>query len=496
MPYGPHLRDEIRLKPALLVLAVLAVFACAPVWIDRFPPIVDYPMHVARGYLLSLPQNGQGITEFYQSRIQPIPNLGMDLLMMVVMKFVAPVVAAKLFLCSLLLGLLTGGFALSVALHRKVTVAAFLPALALYDQWYFMGFANYLMGLGIGLWAMAVWIWSEKWSPSLRWSVMGAFGVALLVTHLMAFVVTGGVILSFQLLRRTSQKQATSTIFLVCSGVCLAAYLALTMIHKTPVNWEARGKSLYYAFGPSLLGVIALVFIVVGTQSLSREHKASQALAGIAPVMLMGPYFLGGTAFACDRLTLPFLLLLYASVRERLEFAEKPVMARVAVVLIIAKVGLTAWALATLGRPDEMVDVLQRIPDRSTLVSYDIGLARRPTWRYQRHNPDWLLIDKPVFVAQNFAKKLQQPMVFRPEFEEFHNYQNNNPVELHSWQEVESELPKVKAMQARLNRTYEASGRQPAGLYVLVTTEETSQARLAGAEIIGVGREFVLFRVR
>ncbi|MBS1723495.1 MAG: hypothetical protein JSS66_11140 [Armatimonadetes bacterium] len=497
----------IPLKVAVPVLIGLCLLVCLPIWLVKYPPLVDWPLHSARWYLLSLPQNGEGITEFYQTRFQPIPNLGMDLLMMVVMKFVPPLFASKLAACLVLIGLLTGGFAFSAALHKQVTWAAFLPVLALYDQWFLMGFANYLLGLGIAFWAVAVWLWSEEWPKPRRWAVLGLLGAVLLVTHLMALavaVLVVGVFLMSKHLPNSAAKWLLPGIVVGC--VVMAA--GLSLIGKTPYSWGGKLQTLDWLLrGPSDV-VFVLVAAIGFTECFTFERRAVLSAAALLVLAILGPSFLGGTAFACDRLTLPFTVVLFVGLgsgAQRLGQRTFAMACTTTIVVGLASIclylgrhwmGSSNSAVVMLGAHDELtVGALDDLADRSTLVTYDLKKHSPITWQEQRHVPDWILLERPVFVAQNFAKNRQQPMIFKPEFEEFHRYQNNNPVVLKTWEELSVELPKVELLQSNLNRAYEKSGRQPTDLYILAMTNDPSQPSPEGTEKVDAGKDFVLLKV-
>gem|GEM_PF-5033196 len=455
---------DIPLKRAILILVVIFVLACIPIWIVKYPPLVDYPMHVARAYLLSLPQDGQGITEFYQAKWQPIPNLGMDIIVSQIMHFMPPLVAGKVFLCLIQLGLLSGSFAFAVALHKRITIAAFLPALALYDQWFFMGFANYLFGIGIAFWAVAVWLWSEDWPKSKRWAAMAGFAVVLVVCHMMALLVAVGTIFVLSL-RDGPKLKATTRVLVGSATVCVLAYIGLLVIGRIPIQWDARIETLKNTMGISVFGVTALM--TGGTMLAKRPQRDLALLLGLLVFTIFGPSFIGGTAFACDRLSLPLLFVWFATAVTRDKELRNALLVLSAISMSLWVSKAHYWNLHS-DLASRNISLVVGMPPRSTLATFDLGLRHQETWKYQRHIPDWILLDKPIFVAQNFAKVRQQPMVFRPEFEDWHKYQNNNPVELNSWAEFVEELPKMQSLQADLNRKYRETGRQEAPLYALI----------------------------
>lgn len=480
---------ETSLARALLVLVCLLTISCVPIWMVDYPPLVDYPMHVARAYLLSLPQDGHGITEFYRANWQPLPNLGMDILVSQSMRFLEPMLAGKLFLCLIQFSLVSGGFAFSVALIKRVTVAAFLPALALFDQWFWMGFANYLFGVGLAFWGAAIWLWSDDWPKQRRTIVLAAIGVVLLVCHLMAFLVWIGLMAVLSL---RGDQQRTKKVIAVCLGVCVLAYVALALTSRVPIRWDGRLNTLMSTCYPSLFGVVGL-FLLVTVGFIDRTRPVGRALIGLTIFTFLGPSFLGGTAFACDRLSLPLLMLGLTTAVPR---AGK-VPAFSALLALCAITCLLKFSLWSSGAQSskEMMAALEKVPERAVLASFDLGLRKSHTWQYQRHIPDWLLVHKPVFVAQNFAKKRQQPMVFAPAYEEWHQYQNNNPVELDSWTEVQSQLPKMLELQNRLNLETARLGMPPSQLYALVMHEQGQQGSVSGSTIVAEGKEFTLLKI-
>lgn len=488
----------IPLRLAVPILIALCVLACVPVWLVKYPPLVDWPLHTARWYLLSLPQDGSGITEFYRARFQPVPNLGMDLLMMQVMKVVPSLLASKLAVCLVIVALVSGGFAFSTALFERVTVSAFLPVLALYDVWFLMGFANYLLGIGIAFWAVAAWLWSAKWSRTKAWVVLGLFGVVLVVTHLMAFSVAVGICASIQLSRRWP-KQAATWALVGSLALCVFAYLGLLALGKTPIAWVSRFDASVASFGPAGPGVMFLGAVLLGSFR-SGQKEAVPAFIALFVFALFGPSFLGGTAFACDRLSLPALVLLFAvttfQAQESSQLSHSRATHLVLTAAILGTKPFVFWAAHNKSSEFDGAEVARRIEARCTLVTYSLDRKKLDTWKDHRHVADWLLLEKPIFIAQNFAKRLQQPMVFQPEYEPFHQYQKNNPVEVKTWDELTVESQKARKLQSDLNAIRRAKGVQTSGLYALVLVGSGDAQPIKGADLVTTKPGYALYRIQ
>lgn len=476
--------DGLSKSTALTVLTILTIVAIVPVWLVKYPPLVDYPMHVARGYLLSLPQNGQGITEFYRANVQPVPNLGMDLIVSQLMKIAQPLAVGKLFL-SLIIGLLlTGGFALSCSIHRRATLAALLPMVALYDLWFFMGFANYLFGLGIAFWAVATWNWSQDWPKGRRATVMALFGVALVVCHLM------GLFVAVLLILGSSVRIKPMTALLASVGFCGVVFVALFLMHKTPIDWAGRLGSLLFGLSPTVLGlgVIVPILALVKTRPVPIFVPPLVSLLVFA---LIGPSFAGGTAFTCDRLTLPLLIVTLASLDFKQGLSRKATLMCAAVLPLALLLPLVQW----FGQAEESRSVVDnlKVDGRATLATVDLGLRKRPSWAYQRHLADWMIIDQHVFVASNFAKRLQQPMVFQDDYEPWHKFQKNNPLELENWDSLWASIPEMVKLQSELS----AQRGYATALYVLVyhPAGQVSGSTPKGVSMHGSGDTWTLLKV-
>lgn len=488
---------DLPVRTAVALLIVLFVLACLPIWLVKYPPLVDYPLHAARAYLLSLPQDGTGITEFYQAKWSLIPNLGMDILVSQLMRVMPPLIASKVFLCLILGGLLSGSFAFSVAIWKRITFSAFLPFIALYDLWFYMGFANYLLGIGLGLWTAATWLWTTDWPKARRVALLAVLGVLLIVCHLMAFLVTSAICLALYAIDKGLDKRKLIWATILACGLC---YVGLTLIHRKPISWSAKEMTILDSPGP-IMFFLPLFAMVLGKKWRTGEwtaHPKSLALvACLGALVLVGPTYLGGTAFACERLTVPLCLIFLGSLDWHA--LGTSMSSRVFWIALCVAAGTPSFLRVERSAkfPNEVVQALQEVEPRATLASFDLGLTKQVTWRYQRHIPDWLLLDKPVFVAQNFAKTRQQPMVFRPEFEEWHKFQDNNPVELKSWDELFDRLGEAQGLQGRLNDAYVKSGRKAAPLYALVFHPPDQNLKRADPrlEVVASGPEFTLVRV-
>ncbi len=119
--------------------------------------MVDYVNHLARMYLLA--QNGQpGANPYYEVHWALYPNLGMDLLVPQIARWVGVENATRLFLLCSQLQIISGALALERVAKGRVQIGGFAALLFVYCLPFSWGFLNFEFGLGISLWGIAAYL--------------------------------------------------------------------------------------------------------------------------------------------------------------------------------------------------------------------------------------------------------------------------------------------------------------------------------------------------
>ncbi len=87
-------------------------------------------------------------------------------------------------------------------------------------------------------------------------------------------------------------------------------------------------------------------------------------------------------------------------------------------------------------------------------------------------------------------------MRFAPEYEEFHEYQNNNPKTVNDLAELARETAIVRGLQARLAQALAPSGRKPGGAYALVFTGARAElGPIVPGRLVQAGDGFALLEL-
>lgn len=240
------------------VLLFLLLFGISqiPLWSVRFPPLVDYPNHLARMHIISRIHESNILQTYYSIHWQLIPNLAMDVVTPLLSRFMPLETAGKVFI-SLIFFLMAGGtMALHYALHRRISFWPLFAFVFLYNRIFLWGLLNYLFGVGLLLFAYACWIYFEKRSLFLRLLISTLFAIGLFFSHLFALGVYGLCIIGhecYKIRHDPVQKPAVQWVAMTAQFVIPA----ILLIFFSPTAASSTSQKITY--GDFSRKVIALV---------------------------------------------------------------------------------------------------------------------------------------------------------------------------------------------------------------------------------------------
>ncbi|HXP72806.1 MAG TPA: hypothetical protein VN823_01550 [Stellaceae bacterium] len=179
--------------------AMLFLATALPVMSVNLPPLFDYPNHLARMDLLVRLPGSEALQRYYELRWRVIPNLGMDLVVPALARFLPLAWAGKAFVLASLALVAAGTALVHRAAAGRWSIWPLFAFLFLYSRVLLWGFLNYLFGIGLALVAFAVWIALSERSARARLAVSAALALALFFAHLMACVVYGVLVAAYEL---------------------------------------------------------------------------------------------------------------------------------------------------------------------------------------------------------------------------------------------------------------------------------------------------------
>lgn len=136
----------------------LALLLAVPLLATKLPPMGDYLNHLARMYVIIHIRTDPVLARIYEVDWNIVPNLAMDLVVPALSHVVSLDLAGRIFIAIALLLPVAG----VVALHRAAFGGRdFWPLSSLlvaYNGLFFWGFLNFVVGMGMALLGIALWL--------------------------------------------------------------------------------------------------------------------------------------------------------------------------------------------------------------------------------------------------------------------------------------------------------------------------------------------------
>jgi hypothetical protein len=332
-----------RLGKALL-WALFATSLLLPLWIVRFPPLLDYPGHLARAFIIThLKDPAYQFSNFYFTEWGPYPYLCMDLLLIGLQQLLPAEAAGRVLLSICVIAVPMAGWWFLRQANPGHDGLALWTLLLSYDPFFLYGFVNFQLGLALCFFALGLWLQYLKKPTTLRWLTVVMLATCVYFTHLIAFGIVGFVVLVYSLAQRLSLRQILWSWGVFAPGVSMFFLLQISSYtgegtqFRSPLQKFFAGRAeLLHSYSPrfELVAFWVIVVCIFAAWFGNREFQWN----GTWPIVFFataGLYFAlpneVGEAWLIDVRLIPalFLLLLSAAKLGRRQRA----LALVAVVL-------------------------------------------------------------------------------------------------------------------------------------------------------------------
>jgi hypothetical protein len=230
---------------------ILAAMLLAPIWTAAFPPLLDYPNHLARAFVLAhLHDPHFSFAEFYRADWGAYPYLGMDASLAVLGRVFPIETAGRVYLSLCALALPAAAWFFIHEAQPGAEVSFLWSLLIAYNVFFLEGFLNFDLSIAVGFLALGLWLrWLAK--PGTRaWIAALLAFTALYFTHLLGFGIAGLIVVAYLTLSRKPIRDWLWSGALALPG--LAFYL-----HSSRVGLTA-GKIIFHGWDDKLdsLGMI------------------------------------------------------------------------------------------------------------------------------------------------------------------------------------------------------------------------------------------------
>src|SRR5579862_434695 len=296
----------------LLFWTVLFLGSCvlvAPLLTIEIPPIVDYPNHLARLYVLAHGASDPWLSKMYKPRWEIIPNLGIDLLVPWSLSFLPLHIAGRIMLALTLLLPVYGTIAYHRALFQRLSFWPLGSLMVAYNLIFFLGFHNVLLSYGVALLSSAVFCKTLRRNPITNTVIGAACTIVAFFTHIVGCALLLFIIFVHKMFyvgeawpdwRRLGralliQGSGFALIALAPFGLYLASPLATAPVDN---SWVSGIDKLKFLLSPVLnyypildlvtAGILTIILFVVGIYARSNVSRTAATVA--AALFIAYPY--------------------------------------------------------------------------------------------------------------------------------------------------------------------------------------------------------------
>lgn len=215
--------------------AVLGIALVLPLWVVKYPPLIDYPDHLARAYILHhLHDSNQLFGQWYSSDWGANPYLVADLLLQAFQFPFGIYIAGKIVLTICVAGLPLATWLFLKKASPGNEYLALWSLVVSYHINFLMAFLSFELSIVLCFLVVALWLhWLD--SPKLAtWLRLMALVTLLYFTHLGGFAVAGLILTLYTLLKLRSVAQLWKSWPLFLPGATFSVYMRMH-------SWSKRG---------------------------------------------------------------------------------------------------------------------------------------------------------------------------------------------------------------------------------------------------------------
>jgi hypothetical protein len=503
--------------PVAAALLLVFLVALAPLLATPLPANDDFLNHLARCYVISLHGSDPLLDRFYAIEWKLVPNLAIDLIVPPLASVFGLFIAGKLFMLTTMLLLLSGPQAVYYALHRCFSIGPMMAALFIYSRVDRLGVANYEFGVGLAMWAVALWITLRQASPLRRSAVSALCVVALFLCHLGAVVIYGLAIASVDTERLWSRRAARRILAGDLAAMLLPFVLAFLLLRAgpqagdvphIPSQWGglyARIDGIRYALESFYwqADIVVIAGTVVGLGWLLWRGVLKIPVHAWVFTLLGGTLFMVipntvmGSWGAAVRLPVGLLFVLIGLLRWEFASPRTRIAFLVGLILLVglrsAEVGL-AYYRYDLVRRDFEASLPLIAPGSRVLVARDLDSAVASMSSVESL-PSLVMIKRSSMDSLAFSHPLQQVLTVKPPYRESTGGYGDSPISLSELLTPSSGMPPPNSFDPSGRNYWKDWQRNYDYVYILERKDRFNPApnRL---DLLYDGNDFQLFRVR
>jgi len=397
-----------------------------PIWIVKYPPLIDYPNHLARAFILNhLHDPAYKFGQYYASDWGLNPYFLGDALMQLFQRFVDVYVAGKI-----LLSLCLVTFPLGVAyfLRRANPGNEYLALWAFavaYNPNFLMGFMSFYLSIGLCFFAVGVWLDYARTGEDKYWVRTLMLATLCFLTHLGGFGVAAVMILTHTVLTGGMGRRLVKALLVFVPGGVFFLYAKMHGWAKRDLDYSTwrlgpKIKGMLVPFreyshvveGLTILALILTVAYFLRRKDRLRLQTEWVVIAGvILAIHWMVPGMYGDLAFIDYRFCLFAFLIALAIPAFR---GPRTIPVALAGIVIVAHiVGATRYFRAEQAHLAGLAQEFSLIPRNSMVLAYTAKSTGSWEGRDDLHFWGYGVIERGWITPSVFHQKSVQPIELR-----------------------------------------------------------------------------------
>jgi hypothetical protein len=435
--HGPNTDSTISNQESLrayrVLLGIVTFLLCFPIWFVKYVPLVDYPNHLARCYILTNLGQVDLFRAFYEIRMDPIPNLAADLALLPFLQLFSVETSGRMFLTLVVLLFIFGTHELIKSVQGRPGWVAILSSFFIYNSMLFQGYINYSLSLGVTLLALAFWIrYRKSWTP-LKFLLVSALITISYLSHLSGYIISGYIVLLILIQDIYFGERQINRLLLslLPHTFPLIPFLLFMkgsgevgkVVWSSPLHKAGKMFVLITGYNYTLDAAVGIIFAACCLLMLlfSRRVSLNGAIlvvgVGLFILFILLPSWLF-TAGDADVRVIPYLaIFVFAAFRIRLP----SILAKACFLLILSafllRLGVVCYTWASVdSRIAAQVKFFERFEEGSRvfpIVTPQQGLQNDKMARIFRHVIHYSTINRYTFSPTLFALKGSHPLNFK-----------------------------------------------------------------------------------
>ncbi len=435
-----------------LTLSVLLVILIVPLLVAEIPPVLDYPNHLARMYILAHPEDPY-LSRMYAPHWTLIPNIAIDVVMPRMAHIMPLYTAGRIMLGLAIILPVFGTLLYARAAFGRVSWWQLASGLIAYHGLILMGFLNFDLGIGLALLCASGWVaFRERW-PRTVMVLACICSVSLFFVHLFSmafFLLLIGSSELIHLHRQAGEENNPANPFrpwrtrilplAVIAGIPAVLYLCapISDVNSNAIEWTDADHMIsnllisfltYRNAIDLMMGGVVLAFVLYCWKRRYMDIYPPAVLTGaiLFFIFLLCPATAMGTAFLNVRFPAMGGFMLFAAIQPtRLPRSQKyAAIACISLFVCLKMSHLTkVWAASTKDIAD-MRKTIAPVPPGSRVLLVMVGIKdNRSYWQMMPesrmiqgffptflHLPSLLTTEHESFWSMIFSAPSKQPII-------------------------------------------------------------------------------------